>query len=495
MIFTIFANIHNKIQYFYDYNILLFENDLNHKKFTSTFKNQIIPSIQINKNTYCFEYNTMFIDFFKKFVNNLEDYNGFFETSKEEMENFNNVTKLTSEYINLYRQIEKSKFFDIESLTLDKLGIKLEDMHIFFKKLFYLYKIFNKLRINYRNEENGNSQNNAFDIIFLDKNKFLESDKFKTIGNYHAKDLSFDKFTTFDILFKNLNINNLEMIIILFYDTTNIAQIEKEKAEVENKFKARHDYLSLMSDKFFTPVQVLILTAKDMSKEFENLKIKKPEKLLQIENLGRFISCLNRDITCFATPQSGIDIQFEKFNTSKLFTYCQQIIDYFIIYNSTKCHAIRTELLIHPDVPNITNSDINRLEQVILNFLNNAYRFTLSGTIQILVSLEDSNELYDEIKVCVKDTGIGVNKLERESLFTEEKDLETKKGMGLILNSRIVSRIGLQIGYSPIEHGSKFHFTFLNIKNKEMENIITNNKSIKMNAVVELMKFKKFNIS
>ena len=96
-----------------------------------------------------------------------------------------------------------------------------------------------------------------------------------------------------------------------------------------------------------------------------------------------------------------------------MFTYCQQIIEFFIKYNSTKCHAIRTELLIHPDVPNITNSDINRLEQVILNFLNNAYKFTLSGTIQILVSLEDSNELYDEIKVCVKDTGIGVNKLER----------------------------------------------------------------------------------
>ena len=111
MILTLFSNISNKIQYFDDYSKLLFENDLNHKKFTSTFKNQITPSIQINKNNYSFEYSYMFIEFFRKIIDNDDYYNGFFDTSNEEMEKFINITKLTNEYINFYKKIAKSKQF------------------------------------------------------------------------------------------------------------------------------------------------------------------------------------------------------------------------------------------------------------------------------------------------------------------------------------------------------------------------------------------------
>jgi len=191
--------------------------------------------------------------------------------------------------------------------------------------------------------------------------------------------------------------------------------------------------------------------------------------------------------------ESGIDINFKNFKTNKLFNMSKEIIDLLIKNNPTKCYAIKTKLVISPEVPTVLNSDINRLRQVLVNFLSNAYKFTLAGIIKITVKVKESTNFYDEIVVSINDTGIGIRDDYKETLLSqiaEIKDLKkiqlTGHGFGLIMSNTIISRLGKSIEYESKKSGSIFSFSFYNIKSEELECIIKKDKFQKMKDLIEI---------
>jgi len=108
--------------------------------------------------------------------------------------------------------------------------------------------------------------------------------------------------------------------------------------------------------------------------------------------------------------------------------------------------------------------DRARVQQVLLNLLNNARRFTEQGSITVRVALQG-----EQIQVTVADTGIGIPPSEHENIFKEFHQLEGSiagrhdgSGLGLAISKRFVGmhggRIWVESDGVPGQ-GSRFHFT------------------------------------
>ena len=113
------------------------------------------------------------------------------------------------------------------------------------------------------------------------------------------------------------------------------------------------------------------------------------------------------------------------------------------------------------DEPLFAYADRDRIEQVILNLLDNAVKFTHAGGM-VLIGAEDAN---GEILVTVKDNGAGISPEDREHIFerfyTADKAHTAGKGTGLGLSicKRIMDRHGKTLTLLPSETGACFQFT------------------------------------
>jgi hypothetical protein len=116
---------------------------------------------------------------------------------------------------------------------------------------------------------------------------------------------------------------------------------------------------------------------------------------------------------------------------------------------------------ISENVPTLIMGDPTRLNQILINLVGNAIKFTKKGSIIILVSVMD-NQLHFEIK----DTGIGISKDKHESIFDafkQAKESTTRyyggTGLGLNISKQLVDLQDGRIWVESIEgEGSTFYF-------------------------------------
>ncbi len=110
-----------------------------------------------------------------------------------------------------------------------------------------------------------------------------------------------------------------------------------------------------------------------------------------------------------------------------------------------------------------------RLQQILINLLSNAVRFTDRGEISVLVSGKKLDGTSHEICFSVKDTGIGIPEDKMSRLFqsfTQVESSTTRRyggtGLGLAISKRLVELMGGRIwAESQLGKGSTFNFTIL----------------------------------
>ena len=111
--------------------------------------------------------------------------------------------------------------------------------------------------------------------------------------------------------------------------------------------------------------------------------------------------------------------------------------------------------------------DEQRIKQVLLGLQSNALKFTERGYVKIIVKREFESDR-EFLKICVEDTGIGIQREDQKKLFKlfgflqDTKKLNTKGvGMGLVISDQIVEKFNGKVTFTSVPGvGSSFTFTF-----------------------------------
>jgi signal transduction histidine kinase len=155
---------------------------------------------------------------------------------------------------------------------------------------------------------------------------------------------------------------------------------------------------------------------------------------------GQHLLHLINDVLDMAKIESGkMNLNVEKFNL-------QEIIEEVTSITSTFASEKNLALFIEPDSDHEVEiyADKIRLRQVMINLINNSIKFTEKGRVAIRVTREENN-----VRISVKDTGIGIPMDLLESVFQEFTQVDTTTtrkvggtGLGLPISRRLIQMHG-----------------------------------------------------
>lgn len=247
----------------------------------------------------------------------------------------------------------------------------------------------------------------------------------------------------------------------------NLVQNKKElaiaKEYAESATKAKGEFLANMSHEIRTPMNGIV-TVIDFLKETEITK-KQKDFIDIIQTSSDSLLNIINDILDFSKIEAG-QIELEQLN----FNLREEILDVLKpLEFRAKDKGLIMKLNFDKNIPKIVNGDILRINQIIINLVNNAIKFTQSGGIYVNVKLLEQKNKSLNIEFKIQDTGIGIKKENQKKLFksfSQSDASSTRKyggtGLGLAISKNLVNMMKGQISLvSDYGTGSTFTFNLL----------------------------------
>lgn len=227
---------------------------------------------------------------------------------------------------------------------------------------------------------------------------------------------------------------------------------EKAKKQAERSIKTKSLFLSNMSHEIRTPLNALCGFSTILTEESIDNETRKQCNDIILQNSELLLKLINDVIDLSSLETENMQFHFQEYDA---ITICRNVIDMVERIKQTNASIhFKTNL-----DSLILYTDKSRLQQVLINLLINATKFTAQGSITLEVEVTPD----DEASFSVTDTGCGIPKEKQNQMFNRfEKGNENAQGtgLGLSISELIITYIGGKIWIDKdYTNGSRFVFT------------------------------------
>lgn len=259
-----------------------------------------------------------------------------------------------------------------------------------------------------------------------------------------------------------LKVNNLEL-------RRQAEASEKQKRELEKLNERLHRatrelqeasnqktaFLSKVSHELRTPLNSIMVLTQVLLKQDNTLTTEQKQSLAVIRNSGEDLLTLVNDLLDLARIEAG-KMKFH-FDALRVRDLTNRLKGQFQPLAQEK--SLGWYVQVAEDVPDVMVSDVQRLAQVLRNFLSNAFKFTGEGKVTLHVSVQGSYIVFE-----VEDSGIGISQEDQSLIFESFSQIDAPvgaaqpgSGLGLSIARQIAESLGGYITLASTKgQGSRF---------------------------------------
>ena len=248
-----------------------------------------------------------------------------------------------------------------------------------------------------------------------------------------------------------------EPFLVSFYDVTDLKQA-REAAEQATRVKS--EFLSNMSHEIRTPLNAMLGLAQLL--EGEALSAEQRHLVQGLRAAGRSLLGLVNDILDLSKLESGrLRVEVRTYAPAAVLAQVESLLG-----QQARAKGLDFRLEIPAGLSSWLRGDPLRLEQILVNLVGNAVKFTERGGVRIRVSQQEVDTRTVRLRLEVRDTGIGIGPEHLAILgtpFTQADGSITRRfggtGLGLAISKQLVQRMGGRVGVdSTLGVGSTFWF-------------------------------------
>lgn len=369
--------------------------------------------------------------------NDNDNENNNIHITKKVQSNINTINNTAGDFL-IKKDIARAWKKDIENNCL----INKKNFNKNNKRLLSLERIF---------QETADHQN-----CKREKNKRNKVKNFRIIGKFQLNLKDCIKF--YLVYYRKIN----NVLDIFFKDCTTI----KNAVNIESENKIKQKILSKIGHEFKTPLNSILGLINSLKITLK--KTKEIRELDLIQSLSNYTIYLISDVIQYASNETNslqthkncmtdskkleknkkvlrknLNIFFRSFDVIKNLYFCFDILNALLSCHESKKELITTELFIEDKFLNfkIINDEI-RVNQIILNFITNAVKFTKKGKIVILASFvqckkknkKEENDFYSGKNITEKDTDNDAWSSKRKSLNEKSLSVGNENQLNSFMN-------------------------------------------------------------
>lgn len=220
----------------------------------------------------------------------------------------------------------------------------------------------------------------------------------------------------------------------------NTMRMQQERQEALDLNDAKTAFMASMSHEIRTPLNSILGFNELISRESSEPQIRTYSQ--DIQQAGDILLSVVNDVLDFSRIETGnLELQENSYQTRTL-------LENVITIHEPKARSkkLNLKLEMDPELPAGLKGDEGRIQQILVNLITNAIKYTNQGSVTLKATGSKNGEDHLMLELSVTDTGIGIREEDRQKLFVSFNRLDQVQnrhiegsGLGLVITRQLVT--------------------------------------------------------